>query len=239
MRLIPSNLASLSKCVAGIDTKYAITNVRFKEEDGGYRVEATDTRILAVVTGKDHPDKDTAVGIIDALAGQPNGGTECLVNSKEWADILKLTPARRKAASANGIHALTGIVVSQSHDKDTSPVVSVSATDGNGSCHLRTIRGRTGRFPPIDLIQPKNKITSRVTLCISALMKLLEAAHRIAGENDSVTLEIHENRKNTFGNGEQPVRLLAQPNDKTQLFSALIMPLVSAGEHVDPLKKPK
>ena len=236
MRFIPSNLASLAEATHTSDTKYALTCVQLQELEGGYRVDATDTRILAKVVGREHPEAKDHVGCIAALANQPNGGTKALVQAKQWKELLKASAQRRKAARKSSLYGTTGIVISEQPDIHVSSTVTAASSDGTGQARVETFQSGTGRFPPIDDILPRGKPAATITLGIDYLQRLLDVAKSVAGENNCVTLDIYPRSNRWGGDVVQPVLLRAQPDDKSQLFTGLIMPACNTDPvFVDPL----
>lgn len=242
MRFLPSNLAALAVCAARSDTKYAISAVHLKEEGSdGYRIESTDTRILAVVTGKENPEGHD-LPCFGVAASQPNGGVEALIPAKQWASLLKPSKEQRKAASLRPTLDCSAVVLGAKPEKQDEPsqiATFISSDNPTQHSQLQVVQCIEGRYPPCGDIQPRGKVVSRVSLQISHLLRLLEAAQRIAAENDVVTIEICADRKSAYGQFPQPVRFLAQPFNKTQLFYGLVMPLSDAGPYVDPLATKK
>lgn len=83
MLKLPGRLAELAKLTPREPTRYMLSHVRLAETEDGFRIEATDGRRLAVVTG---PGREE--GVLTMLAGAPNGASSALGPAREFAAVL-------------------------------------------------------------------------------------------------------------------------------------------------------
>lgn len=80
--LIPPNVAEVAKLVSRDESKYALTSLRVMQTADGYRVEATDGKVLGVAEG-------TGFDPGKSLPDAPNGTTEVLLPPKEFTKALR------------------------------------------------------------------------------------------------------------------------------------------------------
>lgn len=240
MRFLPSNLAVLSKVAARKNTKYLLNAVQFRETNRGYVASATDTRILARIVGNENPEaKDLPCFAV--LASHPNGGTEAFIPAKDWAALLKVTPAQREATKQLSTLDVAGIVVTakpKTYDAaEAEKQIATIVSSDNIAQHsrLQTIQCVDGRFPPVDEVLSARHPRVRVTLGIDDLIRLLEAARAIG---DTVTIGLFTDQHNRTG-GIHPVLVETQSADESQEFVGMIQPLVPGQTRIDKDDQPQ
>lgn len=205
--LLPSNLAVLSKIAAAQDSKFAISGVRLRvQDDGSYVVEATDTRVLAQVTGRP-ADRFEDFPSLPALAAAPNGESEAVVPAKAWATAFAKRHSRSKP-----ILNYTAVVIGKE--------VTTFATADSESGVAEGIKNLGGRFPPCADVIPSRfkKPVFTIRVDPEQLARLLTVAAAFTTEdNRGVTLE--------FFDAEHPFVLRCEHNIRHQSFVGLAMPL--------------
>ena len=229
MIFLPSNIAGLSEVCAKSDTKYAITNVRVKvNEDGSYIADATDTRILARITGpgsdgSGHPCKPT-------LEACPNGGTQALIPGDVIHDALKQSAKAKKASKVNPALGWLGVQIAapvKNNEYVQTPVFgsAVLATSDGSANRIESVKQpECERFPPFeDLIPSRTKKPDvRFRLDINYLRKLLDAAQQVS---DSITLEAFRSSHLTEDPDVTKPIIFRSHNDSGQEFTGLVLPL--------------
>lgn len=232
MRFLPPNVAALAKiCPKENHSKYALTHVHYVEQhDRSYMVEATDTRILARITGS-QDFKNDAHPMHTELAALPNGGSSALIPAAIWKGQLTGTKAQANAGKVMPIVKCTGIVASEPTTHPTAtyqqgggkPVIKEgpavqTVSFGSTTLEERRVKSLTveaGRFPPVDDILPKRKPTASVTVSAALLRKLLDVASEVS---DVVTIELRDASPlmvRCTGDGKA--------GDRSQAFTGLLM----------------
>jgi hypothetical protein len=232
MRFLPPNVGAIVNAASKADTKYAITGVSYSElPDGRYELAATDTRILAVITGPSIPAGDSGHPCTPKLASAPNSGTAAIIPADTFAAMLKASPAQRKAAKRAPALASTGVVVGTSEFCSPSgqylpAPVTFGKSDGAAEV-IATHDAIVGRFPPFKDVIPSGRPVVRVKFAIELLQRLLSAAEAIG---DTVIVDIMDDK------GEKPVLMrnskYATKNGELteQTFMGLVMPLSMADD---------
>lgn len=129
---LPRNLAALVSMASDGDTaRYAMMGLYVQRDGTGYRIDATNGRIAAVVRGPSaEPVAPARVTIEDMLRGTPGGGTSALIDRNDWINAFRLA-GKGPVALRLGMSSF------------------VFASDAGGM-----VRGKPmqGRFPPIETI---------------------------------------------------------------------------------------
>ena len=197
---LPRNLASLARiCPKENTTRYAQSCVNVKTTDQGYRAEATDGRIMAIVQGtsspSSHPDCNQCLKQMasEALDSGQDGVVSMLVPASFWAQIFKMK-------GKEPIHL---------HSVDDKNLVAGQ----NGSTITGTVG--EGRFPNTDAIIPKKGPLYSVRFSPSLMIALLEVAKAISPEQG---VDLH------FWGPDKPLALTLR-TEEGQTLDALIAPL--------------
>ncbi len=223
MHLLPTNLGCIADCAAKEDTRYAITGVHVKvNDDNTYRVEATDTHILAVVTGECVDKADLhPFSTYDPVCAAPNGKSESLINAKSFKDFF--AKAKKVTQKASGHKPILGSVATVIGEKETT----LGATDMEQR-PVDRFTNLEGRYPPIRDIIPKStkKPVCKIRIDAKMLAKLLEVAAQFTDEgigSNAVDILVFD------GDGEKyttkPLLIKAVKPSKAQHFTGLIQPL--------------
>jgi hypothetical protein len=204
--LLPSNVASLTKLCAKQAARFAFHAVHLQFGSDTYRVEATDGKVMGVVTGSTldatgHPAEPS-------LQNAPNGEVGALVPSKQFAKAMKLTAGKRELNS-NPLLGFAAMVLGKA--VTTLAVASAQGVAVSQPANLE------GRFPNTESALPAG--TSKVTFRIDArlLAELLTVASEFAPQTETpiVRIEVYWHDK--------PV-VLKTENERQQ-FTGAIMPL--------------
>jgi hypothetical protein len=215
--LLPPNVAKIGNVAArNQHGRYgATTGIQVSKQNGKYRVEATNGRIAAIITGT--PDKAEDYPSCPFLEAAPNGAASAVVPASVWSKGFRDLPRKAKHRP---ILANLAVVLGKER-------ITLSCTDLETD---RAVQPRVveGRFPDTDRVIPKGKPKATIRVPIAELRSLLDVAEAIGV---GVTFEIHS------GNGPMVLR---GSNDEggDQEFLGLIMPLVRAEEPAQPKARP-
>jgi hypothetical protein len=209
--LLPPNVAKIAS-VAAKDQhgRYgATTGIQVSRRDGKYRIEATNGRVAAIITGTPDQAEDYPTGPF--LQAAPNGAASAVVPAGIWSKGFRDLPKR---TAAKPILANLAVVLGKER-------ITLSSTDLETD---RAVQPRVveGRFPEIDRIIPKGKPKATACVSIAELRSLLSVAEAVGS---GVTFEFHDK------NG--PLVLRARHEDSDQEFLGLAAPIVpndSAGQ---------
>jgi hypothetical protein len=206
--LLPANLASLVKLAArNQHCRFgATTGVRLSATPTGYRAEATDGRILGIVTGnlpadpQDYPE-------VPALTSAPTGETQGTIPAEVWSRAFKSIPKKTARPILGNLVAVLG--------KDQATLVSTDLENVN----VLTPRLVEGRFPDTDKIVPKDKPRLTVNVDAKLLIELLQVASAFSSEdhNHKVTMEFYDSAR--------PF-VVRTRSDEGQEFTGMAVPLV-------------
>jgi hypothetical protein len=200
--MLPPNLAVLGK-IAGDNMRYALSALNIQETDEGYRVEATDTRRLAVVTGPsegadEFPD-------VSGLRG-PLPEKQALLPVRVFEKACKSVPTRAYKEHLKRVAVRLGA---------TSSVLAATDLDCATVLEPRNVEGR---FPDAEKVFPNRKPKVQFSVDAKMLADLLQVAVAFALEGS--------NRVDVLVYGEkEPVELRTTTNEKGQKFRGLIVPL--------------
>lgn len=204
--LLPPNVAKIGNVAArNQHGRYgATTGIQVSKHDGKYKIEATNGRIAAIITGTPDNPEDYPSGPF--LEAAPNGATSAVVPASVWSKGFRDLPKRNRAKPILGNLA---VVLGKER-------ITLSCTDLETD---RAVQPRVveGHFPDTDRVIPKGKPGAIIRVPIDQLRSLLDVAEEIGAE---VTFEIHE------GNG--PMVLRGKHDESDQEFLGLIMPLIDA-----------
>ncbi len=183
--LLPANLGPLAKLSARVEHARftATTAVRLVSTVRGYRAEATDGRVLGMVTGP-LPEKPEDYPSIAALEAAPGGEAVALLPAADWDKAFRALPKQRtryaKPILGNLAAALgKNDAVLASTDLDRASVANVRQVDG--------------RYPDVDNVLPKKK--PRLTFLVDPelLIRLLTVAKSFTDdEHKAVTFEVRD-----------------------------------------------
>jgi len=209
--LLPPNVAKIAS-VAAKDQhgRYgATTGIQVSRRDDKYRIEATNGRVAAIITGT--PDQAEDYPTCPFLQAAPNGAASAVVPASIWSKGFRDLPKR---TAAKPILANLAVVLGKER-------ITLSSTDLETD---RAVQPRVveGRFPEIDRIIPKGKPKATACVSIAELRSLLSVAEAVGS---GVTFEFHDK------NG--PLVLRAKHDDSDQEFLGLAAPIVpsdSAGQ---------
>jgi hypothetical protein len=210
--LLPWNLSRLAAVAGKENTKYAITGVHLVvRPDGSYVAEATDTKVLARVTGtpQAQPNDFPAIPQLDAA---PNGQSEAIVPAREWGRAFA-RPGRKPGA--NPVLEQTAVVIGKR-------LTTFAHTD------LETVTCAShpnveGRFPPAADVVPKKAVVFSVRIDPVQLAALLDvAAAFTTDELPTVTLEFQADAK---GKPSATHPIVVRRKNADQEFVGLIVPL--------------
>ena len=203
--LLPPNVASLAKLCADENPRYAMTGVKVMATRKGYRMEATDGKVLGVLTGPqtrgeeaDFPDLPGHTAI---------GGTalEAVIPAKALVGAAKMPPAKDSRP------VLRNVVLSLGKHMSC-----FGATDLEVAHNLST-RHVEGRFPPVREVIPTKPPLASANFDPKLLIKLLSvAAEFCPTDSNRVTFELH---------GDKPAVVRVHNPYTGQEFTGVIMPL--------------
>lgn len=205
--LLPPNVAKIGNVAArNQHGRYgATTGIQVSKRDGKYKIEATNGRIAAIITGTPDNPEDYPSGPF--LEAAPNGAASAVVPASVWSKGFRDLPRRNRAKPILGNLA---VVLGKER-------ITLSCTDLETD---RAVQPRVveGHFPDTDRVIPKGKPRAIIRVPIDQLRSLLDVAEEIG---TGVTFEIYE------GNG--PMVLRGKHDESDQEFLGLIMPLIDAG----------
>jgi hypothetical protein len=204
--LLPPNVAKIGNVAArNQHGRYgATTGIQVSKRDGKYKIEATNGRIAAIITGT--PDKAEDYPSCPFLEAAPNGAASAVVPASVWSKGFRDLPKRNRAKPILGNLA---VVLGKER-------ITLSCTDLETD---RAVQPRVveGRFPDTDRVIPKGKPRATIRVPIAELRSLLDVAEEIG---TGVIFEVHE--------GMGPMVLRGKHDESDQAFLGLIMPLVDA-----------
>ena len=209
--LLPANLGKLTR-LAGKEMPYSNSwrgTVRLTCTDGGYRAEATDGRVLGIVTG---PAAATT-GFPDLLKKAEKGSKVAVVPAKTWEQAFKSAPRDGLKPILQNVAAAIG-----------KTKTTLATTDLARVQHFEPAQVQC-RYPDTDSAFPKGKPKAVVHFDPKLLGELLTVAAGFTKEDSSeVELVLYEEaKKGKKGNGLVPVLVRAANGD--QKFQGLIMPM--------------
>lgn len=201
--LLPPNLAGLANLTAKEGHRFALSGVRLMSTERGYRAEATNGKILGVVTGEEAGDP-AEYPALSLLKDAPNGATSAIVHAAAWKEAFKLVP-KKVGPKLACLAAVLG--------KDAT---TFAATDLERSRGSQT-RNMNGQFPDVDNAIPRGTPAAAVRLDAFLLIDLLKAAVEFTedGHPGVVTIELRA--------GTTPV--VVRASDGGQEFTGLLVPL--------------
>src|SRR5262245_14652945 len=107
MLTLPDNLAGLARLCAAEGGRYAMSGVRLTEHPDGYRIDVTDGRRMAIVTGSGRQADPCP-----ALAEAPGGAWQAIVPAEDWRKAFRRAKrARGEAPEPAGVCAVIGASV--------------------------------------------------------------------------------------------------------------------------------
>jgi len=220
MHLLPTNLGVIADCAAKEDTKYAISGVRLLLNDNNtYRVEATDTRFLAIVTGPCvAPSDEHPLSNFDPMTTAPNGHKESLVGTKAFKDYFaKAAKLTKKAA---GIKPILGSVATVIGEKETT----LGCTDLEQR-QVDRLTNIEGRYPPVDECIPKKPPIAKFKVDAKRFADFLKiaAAFSDPDKNNSVEIQVLDSELKD-GFASKPI-VVKTSNGHRQTFYGIQMPL--------------
>ena len=211
--LLPPNLAALTRLVAkNQHSRFgATTGVHLSTTaDGGFRAEATDGRVLGIVTGKladasKYPD-------VPPLQCAPNGQLQGTIPADVWSRAFKAVPNPRKVSPILGNLAVV-------FGNNQATLVSTDLENVN----VLTPRLVEGRFPDTDKIVPKDKARLSVNVDAKLLIELLQTAMAFSSpdQNNRVTIEFYD--------AKRPFVVRSSTDDGPD-FLGMAVPLVIEGQ---------
>jgi hypothetical protein len=171
---LPRNLGAVAKVAARDGARFAMQNVRVVDLDNGtYRVEATDGKILMIARGpcESDPEFPLPEGFV------PNGPGEVLLGAGDWQELLRIE---------------SGEAGRGPRGRSPAPVVLARDTEGKGLVvkfmGQRWLSPMEGRFPDTDQVLAKGRGLVRVRVQAKALVDLLQAARDVAGKDVGVDI---------------------------------------------------
>jgi hypothetical protein len=214
---LPKSVMKLAALASKEPGRFATHGVKVTEQENGrYRVEATDGRIAAILTGDgtgpDRPD----------LAAVPNTATSAVIPAKEWAGAFRGMKETKWGTPLRAAVVLGERVTTVSPELGKlAQVPNVEPTDSEG--HPCPPAPNRPRFPNIDTARPDGEPV--VTLEVSAdfLCRLLAAAVEVAPRGESPVLRIRFYRTRN-GENVNPFTVEAKGADG-QDFYGLVMPI--------------
>jgi hypothetical protein len=204
--LLPPNLAGLVRLAAADPhSRFATAGVQLRSTGRGYRVAATNGRVLGLVDG-DLPDAPEHYPAPPALAASPGTEAGCVLPADAWKKAFAAVP-KGKTVKAKPILGNLAVAIG----KEGSVLAS---TDLDTDSELQP-RHLEGRFPNVASVLPKGEPRARFRVGVKLLLALLQTAEAFAGEAGAVTVEVHD-----------PEKLVAvRAACEGQEFTGLIVPL--------------
>jgi hypothetical protein len=216
MLLLPKNVSALVRLAATPGTAVAqlgaIAGVRLIASEGGYRAEATNGKVLGIVTGPvRNPDWFPDSAIPPAAA---DSATEAVVLPEAWKEALKGLPARPATPALGDVAVLLG--------PDGATLVT---TDGDNVTVTDAPRPE-GRFPDVEKPFPREAPTARFAVDPALLRTLLAVAEAFTDQQGQkrVVFEVWMPKAGAGQTSLQPIQVTAR-NDAGQEFRGLIVPL--------------
>ena len=188
--------------------RYAMNAVHVVATETGYRIEATDGKIAAIVTGPsaDAEEHPVATQLEDAPADQ----AQALIPIEAWTKAFKALPRKTRFKPI-----LNKLVAALGKDSTT-----LASTDLENVSKLQP-RNQEGRWPNIQEVIPRKAVKVRFDLPVSCLVRMLKIAADVGGaDQDRVTFEVQD--------PSIPIVLRAS-NSEGQEMTGLIMPLTVEG----------
>jgi len=211
----------LSRACTADSLRFALDHVRFTTTSAGYRVEATNGRILVRVDGEPAHEPDDHPGPLGVLAhAEPR--TCALVAARDWQRALRLAP-RRPLLGANK-KACNQVACALGPALAADDPAGFARTDF-GASDGATVRSLSapetpGKFPAIDQVLPKGPPAGSLKVNGRMLLDLLRIVVPFADDDTaSLTVEIHTS--------PSPLVVLRcqGTRDGFQDVTALLMPL--------------
>lgn len=212
---IPRNLAALGRLAAkDMNGKFAaMTGVKLRDQgDGLYRAEATDGRVLGIISG---PFAEITADSEPPPFNSPSTGASMIVQAAEFTKaITRIKPMRYSKPPIDENHvAFVG-----------DPESHRAAVFGHGQSTV--LPELEGKFPDTDVVLPRRAPMLRFKVDPKHMIHLLEAASAVNGAQ----VEILYYSRTT------PLGVIACDFDNGQCFDGLIVPLQPA-EEVQPKRQ--
>jgi hypothetical protein len=181
--LLPANLSSLVRLAARDQHSRfgATTGVRLSATAEGYRAEATNGRVLGIVTGAEPADPQEYPEV-PALQSAPTGESQGTIPADVWSRAFKAIPRKTARPILGNLVAVLG--------KDQATLVSTDLENVN----VLTPRLVEGRWPDTTKIVPKDKPRLTINVDAKLLIDLLQVASAFSSEehNHKVTMEFYD-----------------------------------------------
>lgn len=208
MILLPQNLATLANLTADQTRFNAMGCVRVTETETGYRAEATNGCVAAIVTG---PAPADPAEFPVQPGPEDNGAKAGFVPAAEWKAAFKATCTRKRGFVKPAWRNVAASFAVDAAGETVTARATLAATDGTAQ-HVARSAVDNPRFPPVDDVIPTDEPAACVAVDPVRLAELLRVA---AGFGDRVTIELH---------GAKPVAIRAK-NAEGQEFTGLIVPI--------------
>lgn len=217
-KMIPASVGALAP-LAGDGGRYATQGVRVSLREDGYRAEATDGRMLGILTGPYPSEAGDYAGLPD-LSSAPNGESAATVPARPLAAACRAANAaaklKRDAKRRGARSAAPAVAVVIGRDVTT--LGAGPATQGEAPAHSDCVKNVEGRFPDTDFVIPRDAAKASVVVNADQLAELLKAAAEACYDGDisRVTLELR---------GPQTPVVLRASGPRGERFLGVLMPL--------------
>ena len=209
--LLPPSVATIVKLTAsGEQQRFgATTGVRLLSTNRGYRIEATDGRRAAILTGPVAEAADFPA--LPAIAQAASGATEGVLPVAAWTAAFRSTP-RGRAVRVKPILGNLAVVLA----KDAATLASTDM-ERVSAAETRLV---DGRFPDIRRAMPTGQPKAVFAVDAKLLAELLEVAASVVGKDalHRVTVEVR---------GENDVLVLRAIGEAGEEFTGLAVPLAT------------
>jgi hypothetical protein len=216
MLLLPKNLEVLERLTADATGTVSrafpgMTGVRVRVTEEGYRAEATNGKVLGIVTGPAVSPEDFPASAIPPAASDT--AAEGVVPGGAWKEAFKGLPRRPPVPALGQVAALLG------------PEGTTLVTTDGDAVTVTEAPVSDGRFPDVEAAFPRGAPVARFAVDPVLLRTLLGVAEAFAGQEGTrrVVFEVRM-PKGGAALPLQPVQVSAR-NEAGQEFRGLIMPL--------------
>lgn len=220
MLLLPKNLSSLAK-IAGKDaSRYSFQGIRIVALGSSYRVEATDGRRAAMVSGKSDPVDDFPDVLElpkNTVEPDANNPPAAIVHRNDYKKAFMAIPKKRKAKPVFDKVACS-----------IGPDGVKLATVNESQCNLVHAEKVNGQFPSIQSCVPCCQPTFAVRVDAAMLAELLKVASQFASNTKDcpVIMEFYQPR----GGKNNWQSIVIRCRNDNQQFTGILVPLVWCDE---------